>query len=98
MKEIDFTRGCWGHAIHGSTFSGEEAPGLIAWVKDRLAGAQRVSFLCHSSQHISVGDIVKWSAGGGYTVAAPVYAVQQKRDPKDMYEVSVRITPDCRED
>jgi hypothetical protein len=95
MAEIDFTKGVWGHTIHGSTFASAKAPNLTAWIKDKLDGAYRGSAMCHSQKQPKVGDFVSWESQNS-VIRAPVYMVKDCRDPRDMHTIFLRVTDDCR--
>ena len=95
MTEHYFTQPAWGHTLHGHTFAEAKAPSIWTWFLDKFQGAYRGSAMCHSRQQPEVGDYATWKTGWG-TVRAPIYKVEDCRDPKDMHTIFLRVTDDCR--
>lgn len=92
---IDFRHSRWGHAVHPRTFKEVEPEDRDIKIQDERDDAYRISFLCHSSRRPKPGDVIAWKASE-HDVFATCYECLPFRDPDDMYEVKVRITPEDR--
>lgn len=84
-KAIDFTRGCWGHAMHGFTF--HEVKDCGSWLSrlfDKVNNRRRYSVSVHSSVSPKIGDRILYKSSRG-VINAELYDYKHGRDPKDMY-------------
>jgi hypothetical protein len=93
----DFRTGCqyWGHAIHGMTLRQVKPAGLIQRLIDCRRKAVRMSVMVHCSPSPRIGDRMAWTWNGGRDIVAPIIAVDPCVNPRDMFSITVYVTPDC---
>jgi len=86
MKEIDFTKNYWGHAIHPDTFRQEKSK---LW--DFFKNKRRYSVMVHSSQTPCEGDFIIYKSAGGEK-KAKIYKTNPCGDPKDMFTIFIEVS------
>jgi len=91
-RVLDFQAGrnCWGHALHASTFQGEQRPGL-GGLLDKLRGVRRVSFMVHAPGFVDEGMTAIWTARDGTSRTGTIYRVEPCFNPRDMYTLFVAV-------
>jgi hypothetical protein len=89
-KTIDFVKyNGLGHAIHGSIWYDIEdpRPKRRFWQK-KLPEAKFIKTLCHSTEWPNEGDFIRFKGSGGPCIAK-VYGYEWKRDPSDMFGLTL---------
>lgn len=95
-KVLDFTVGSrWGRALHSAGMHSVEPKTRRERFTDWCQSAVRYSVMCHYPECPQVGDTVVWEAAKHF-IRAEIIHVKPCYDPRDMYTLTVRVTPDCR--
>lgn len=81
---IDFRKGHWGHAMHGSTWT-QEAPRVerVGLLRKKVEHP-RVSVMVHV-RSVNEGDEVLYTGTSGFDRIATVAEVQPCWNPRDMF-------------